>query len=161
MPGVGADNSDDSDDVDGTDKKKYSECAELSFIATKDIKAGEEICISYIPSHGKYAGVDERRHMLRMNWLPGDCMCARCREEDPESVSSAETSVDQVAGDLGNLKISTSYAPQALTKNQRKNKKKKRERERLAKQVAREQHEEGEFSKDHQDQEENDSGSEQ
>jgi hypothetical protein len=145
--------NDDSDGSDNPDDNKYRECAEISIIAKKDINAGEEIYISYVSGLSSQAGPNQRRFMLKQNWLPGDCMCTKCRKEDPASASTAATPADHVAENLANLNISTPDSLPALTKNQRKNKK-KRDKERLAKQVAREQQEEGGPSKDYRDQEE-------
>lgn len=57
----------------------------LAVIARRDIRAGEEITISYIGENDLPR--EQRNFLLRANWLPGDCRCTRCtRESQKESM---------------------------------------------------------------------------
>ena len=53
----------------------------LAIVATRDIKPGEEICISYLAKDQLSANRANRNLLLRHNWLSGDCMCTRCQRE--------------------------------------------------------------------------------
>ncbi|KAL2059873.1 hypothetical protein VTL71DRAFT_10028 [Oculimacula yallundae] len=52
--------------------------SKISVVATRDIRAGEELYTSYIDTEN--ADREERNEMLR-KWLEGDCQCTRCRRE--------------------------------------------------------------------------------
>ena len=53
----------------------------LAIFATRDIKPGEEICISYIDENQLSENREGRNFLLRRNWLSGDCLCTRCERE--------------------------------------------------------------------------------
>ena len=54
----------------------------LRFITTKDVVAGDELCISY----GQVDAMDwaQRQKELRDGWF-FDCRCSRCLEEMPRN----------------------------------------------------------------------------
>lgn len=49
--------------------------------ATKDIKTGEEVCITYLDPFSQLKSKGERAEMLCC-WLRGDCGCRRCGSGD-------------------------------------------------------------------------------
>lgn len=51
----------------------------IALFARRDIKAGEEIHVSYLDEEGLGQNRARRSAMLKGNWLSGDCMCARCK----------------------------------------------------------------------------------
>ena len=53
----------------------------VAIIAKRDIKPGEEICISYLDENQLFQNRAQRDFLLRQNWLSGDCLCTRCRRE--------------------------------------------------------------------------------
>ena len=67
--------------VDWDDERNDSS---LSLSAARTIRKGEEMFISYI-GDSKYLpeSYDRRNHSLQ-TWLPGDCLCSRCKREKKE-----------------------------------------------------------------------------
>jgi len=51
------------------------------FSAERDIKRGEEMCITYLGGDEKKLRLNERRAILLGRW-GFDCMCSRCREDE-------------------------------------------------------------------------------
>jgi hypothetical protein len=62
------------------DWRHDSASSEVTMFATRDCKQGEELCISYIGSHGVSMTVVERRKKL-MGWFGMACRCKKCTEE--------------------------------------------------------------------------------
>ena len=52
----------------------------LALVATRDIRAGEEVFVSYIDVE-RYQSVGERRRKL-FPWFGGNCACTRCAAEE-------------------------------------------------------------------------------
>ncbi|XP_073997905.1 SET and MYND domain containing, class 5 [Rhodnius prolixus] len=65
----------------------------LSLIASKNIKAGEEICVSYLDECNLFRSRHSRRVILRNHYL-FECHCEKCTEQagDPDVTSEEESS---------------------------------------------------------------------
>lgn len=63
----------------GPNVEKNREGREWCFRAGRDIRQGEEICITYLSGQERQASREERMKMLKENW-GFDCACSRCAE---------------------------------------------------------------------------------
>jgi hypothetical protein len=92
---------------DGVGERGEGGSSTVTMFATRDIKKGEEMCISYIK--GQEMGLEDRQKALK-GWLGMDCGCARCVEERAAEENGVETAdgekeaqADRENGDLSIL----------------------------------------------------------
>jgi hypothetical protein len=63
----------------GPNVEKRREGRAWSFRAGRDIRSGEELCITYLSGQERQSSREERKKMLKENW-GFDCACLRCVE---------------------------------------------------------------------------------